>query len=62
MFAVGVNSNAKDFLEAVRRPEVLAAGYIGQFIIKPILGYIIGNIALSMLNLPNSLGEENGTF
>ncbi|XP_020588969.1 probable sodium/metabolite cotransporter BASS5, chloroplastic isoform X2 [Phalaenopsis equestris] len=56
MFAVGVNLSPKDFLEAIRRPEVIAAGYAGQFIIKPILGYIFGSIAVSILNLPNSLG------
>ncbi|PKU83733.1 putative sodium/metabolite cotransporter BASS5, chloroplastic [Dendrobium catenatum] len=56
MFAVGVNSSPKDFMQAIRRPEVIAVGYFGQFIIKPILGYIVGVIAVSLLNLPNSLG------
>lgn len=56
MFAVGVNSSPKDFIEAIRRPEVITAGYFGQFIIKPILGYIFGFIAVSLLNLPHSLG------
>ncbi|KAH0449046.1 hypothetical protein IEQ34_022846 [Dendrobium chrysotoxum] len=58
MFAVGVNSSPKDFMQAIRKPEVIAVGYFGQFIIKPILGYIVGVIAVSLLNLPNSLGEE----
>ncbi|PKA53064.1 putative sodium/metabolite cotransporter BASS5, chloroplastic [Apostasia shenzhenica] len=56
MFAVGVNSSPKEFLEAIKRPDVIAAGYIGQFIIKPILGYIFGLLAISLLNLPTSLG------
>ncbi|KAK8916727.1 hypothetical protein KSP39_PZI022712 [Platanthera zijinensis] len=56
MFAVGVNSRPKDFLEAIKRPEVIAAGYVGQFIIKPVLGYIFGTVAVSLLDLPNSLG------
>ncbi|KAG0501276.1 hypothetical protein HPP92_001348 [Vanilla planifolia] len=56
MFAVGINSSPRDFVEAVRRPDVIAVGYIGQFIIKPILGYIFGNLAVSLFGLPNSLG------
>ncbi|OAY85031.1 putative sodium/metabolite cotransporter BASS5, chloroplastic [Ananas comosus] len=31
MFAVGVNSSPKDFIEAIRRPDAIAAGYVGQF-------------------------------
>ncbi|KAL0324391.1 UNVERIFIED_CONTAM: putative sodium/metabolite cotransporter BASS6, chloroplastic [Sesamum calycinum] len=38
MFAVGVNSSEKDFLEAFRRPAAIFAGYIGQFVVKPLLG------------------------
>nr|CAB3457637.1 unnamed protein product [Digitaria exilis] len=35
MFAVGVNSSVNDFIEAIKRPDAIAAGYIGQFVIKP---------------------------
>ncbi|KAJ8460240.1 hypothetical protein OPV22_033166 [Ensete ventricosum] len=56
MFAVGVNSSPKDFVEAFKKPDAIAAGYVGQFIIKPLLGYLFGSIAVSIFNLPNSLG------
>ncbi|XP_008781310.2 probable sodium/metabolite cotransporter BASS5, chloroplastic [Phoenix dactylifera] len=56
MFAVGVNSSPKDFTEAVKRPDAIAIGYVGQFIIKPLLGYIFGTISVSTFNLPASLG------
>ncbi|XP_065858068.1 probable sodium/metabolite cotransporter BASS6, chloroplastic isoform X2 [Euphorbia lathyris] len=56
MFAVGVNSSEKDFVEAFKRPAAILAGYIGQFIVKPILGYIFGIISVSVLGLPTSVG------
>ncbi|XP_020114695.1 probable sodium/metabolite cotransporter BASS5, chloroplastic isoform X5 [Ananas comosus] len=56
MFAVGVNSSPKDFIEAIRRPDAIAAGYVGQFVIKPLLGFLFGTIAVSTFNLPTSLG------
>lgn len=56
MFAVGVNSGPKDFVEAIKRPDAIAVGYVGQFIIKPLLGYIFGAISVSTFNLPTSLG------
>ncbi|XP_064982791.1 probable sodium/metabolite cotransporter BASS5, chloroplastic [Musa acuminata AAA Group] len=56
MFAVGVNSSLKDFVEAFKKPDAIAAGYVGQFIIKPLLGYLFGSISVSLFNLPNSLG------
>lgn len=46
MFAVGLNSSEKDFLEAFKRPAVLFAGYVGQFMVKPLLGFIFGTIAV----------------
>ena len=57
MFAVGVNSHPKDFLEAMRRPSAISAGYVGQFIIKPVLGYIFGTISVTAFPLSNSIGE-----
>lgn len=55
MFAVGVNSSEKDFLEAFNRPAAIFAGYVGQFIVKPLLGYIFGTISMSIFGLPTSL-------
>ncbi|WCJ26077.1 Sodium Bile acid symporter family [Euphorbia peplus] len=56
MFAVGVNSSEKDFIEAFKRPSAILAGYIGQFVVKPILGYIFGIISVSVLGLPTAVG------
>lgn len=61
MFAVGVNSSLKDFVEAFKKPDAIAAGYVGQFIIKPLLGYLFGSISVSLFNLPNSLGDTNNS-
>uniref|UniRef100_A0A2P2JJZ7 Sodium/metabolite cotransporter n=1 Tax=Rhizophora mucronata TaxID=61149 RepID=A0A2P2JJZ7_RHIMU len=57
MFAVGVNSNEKDFLEAFKRPAAILVGYIGQFVVKPILGYFFGIISVSMFGLPMPIGS-----
>ncbi|KAL9258461.1 putative sodium/metabolite cotransporter BASS6, chloroplastic [Drosera capensis] len=56
MFAVGVNSSEKDFLQAFQRPAAIFAGYVGQFVVKPLLGYLFGTIAVAVLNLPVPLG------
>ncbi|ONI06810.1 hypothetical protein PRUPE_5G082600 [Prunus persica] len=56
MFAVGVNSSEKDFLEAFKRPTAILAGYIGQFLVKPLLGYIFGIISVSIFGLPTPVG------
>ncbi|KAL3499465.1 hypothetical protein ACH5RR_038558 [Cinchona calisaya] len=55
MFAVGVNSSEKDFVEAFNRPAAIFAGYIGQFVVKPLLGYIIGIISMTIFGLPTPL-------
>ncbi|KAK6137654.1 hypothetical protein DH2020_028580 [Rehmannia glutinosa] len=55
MFAVGVNSSEKDFLEAFSRPAAIVAGYIGQFVVKPLLGYLFGTVSMTILGLPTSL-------
>ncbi|XP_020549824.1 probable sodium/metabolite cotransporter BASS5, chloroplastic isoform X1 [Sesamum indicum] len=55
MFAVGVNSSEKDFLEAFRRPAAIFAGYIGQFVVKPLLGYLFGTVSMTIFGLPTSL-------
>lgn len=58
MFAVGVNSSPSDFLQAVKRPQVISTGYVCQFIIKPLLGYIFGSVAVIAFHLPNSIGKQ----
>ncbi|RAL54662.1 unnamed protein product [Cuscuta campestris] len=55
MFAVGVNSNESDFLQAFNRPAAILAGYFGQFAVKPLLGYLFGTIAITAFGLPTSL-------
>ncbi|GAV86911.1 SBF domain-containing protein/DUF2499 domain-containing protein [Cephalotus follicularis] len=56
MFAVGVNSSEKDFLEAINRPAAIFAGYVGQFVLKPLLGYLFGLVAVSIFGLPTPIG------
>jgi len=62
MFAVGVNSSVEDFIEAIKRPDAIAVGYIGQFIIKPLFGYLFGTLAVTVLNLPTALGKNLRPF
>uniref|UniRef100_A0A7N0ZQP5 Uncharacterized protein n=1 Tax=Kalanchoe fedtschenkoi TaxID=63787 RepID=A0A7N0ZQP5_KALFE len=56
MFAVGVNSSEKDFIEAFSRPSAMLAGYIGQFLVKPLLGYLCGVLAVTVFGMPTSIG------
>ncbi|KAJ7944827.1 Bile acid:sodium symporter [Quillaja saponaria] len=56
MFAVGVNSSEKDFIEAFNRPAEIFAGYVGQFVVKPLLGYLFGIISVKIFGLPTALG------
>ncbi|XP_031391846.1 probable sodium/metabolite cotransporter BASS5, chloroplastic isoform X2 [Punica granatum] len=56
MFAVGVNSSEKDFLEAFKRPAAIFAGYVGQFIVKPLLGYLFGIMSATVFGLPTPVG------
>ena len=58
MFAVGVNSSEKDFLEAFNRPAEILAGYVGQFVVKPLLGCLFSIIAVTVFGLPTAIGEE----
>lgn len=58
MFAVGVNSSEKDFIKSFSRPSALLAGYFGQFVVKPLLGYICGVLAVTAFGLPSSIGER----
>lgn len=61
MFAVGVNSSEKDFLEAFKQPAAIFAGYVGQFFVKPLLGYLFGTIAVTFFGLPTSIGKNELT-
>lgn len=62
MFAVGVNSSEKDFLEALKRPAEIAAGYVGQFVMKPLLGYLFGIMSVTVFGLPTAVGEDNQSY
>lgn len=57
MFAVGINSSERDFLESFKRPAAIFAGYIGQFVVKPLLGYLFGIMSVALFGLPTSIGE-----
>lgn len=61
MFAVGVNSSPKDFLEAIGRPGAIFTGYIGQFIIKPFFGYLFGTLSVTVFRLPTSIGKRTNS-
>eukprot|EP00250_Pteridium_aquilinum_P000052 c10068_g1_i1 orf=73-1305(+) len=56
MFAVGINLNYSDFVSAFKRPSVLAMGYIGQYVLKPLLGVLFASLAVSYLHLPDAIG------
>ncbi|XP_057449890.1 probable sodium/metabolite cotransporter BASS5, chloroplastic isoform X2 [Lotus japonicus] len=56
MFAVGVNSSEKDFLEAFNRPAEIVTGYVGQFVVKPLLGYLFYLISVNVFGLPTAIG------
>ncbi|KAM1385867.1 hypothetical protein ACFX2I_032121 [Malus domestica] len=62
MFAVGVNSSEKDFLKAFKRPTSVLAGYTGQFLVKPLLGYVFGFIAVAIFGLPTPVVSNYATF
>lgn len=62
MFAVGLNSSEKDFVEAFNRPAPIFAGYVGQFVLKPLLGYLFGTMAMTMFGLPTSLGKSDSCY
>ncbi|KAI5067565.1 hypothetical protein GOP47_0018093 [Adiantum capillus-veneris] len=56
MFAVGINLKYSDFTSAFKRPSVLAVGYIGQYVVKPLLGVLFATVAVSYLHLPDAIG------
>ncbi|KAK7307816.1 hypothetical protein VNO77_41214 [Canavalia gladiata] len=56
MFAVGVNSNENDFIEAFKRPAEIVTGYFGQFVVKPLLGYLFCIISATVFGLPAAIG------
>ncbi|KAK1419090.1 hypothetical protein QVD17_28247 [Tagetes erecta] len=57
MFAVGLNLKEQDFVEAFRRPAPIFAGYVGQYVLKPFLGYLFGTLSMTLLGLPVSLSD-----
>nr|XP_043627504.1 probable sodium/metabolite cotransporter BASS6, chloroplastic [Erigeron canadensis] len=57
MFAVGLNLKEKDFVEAFKRPAPIFAGYVGQYALKPFLGYLFGTLSMRLLGLPISLSD-----
>ncbi|KAJ0482806.1 putative Bile acid:sodium symporter/arsenical resistance protein Acr3 [Helianthus annuus] len=57
MFAVGLNLKEKDFVEAFRRPAPIFAGYLGQYVLKPFLGYLFGTLSMTLLGLPAALSH-----
>lgn len=57
MFAVGVNSSEKDFLEAFKKPAAILTGYVGQYLVKPMLGYFFGIVSVVVFGLPTPIGE-----
>ncbi|KAL8552658.1 hypothetical protein ACS0TY_001373 [Phlomoides rotata] len=38
-----------------RRPSAIFAGYVGQFVVKPLLGYLFGTISMTIFGLPTPL-------
>lgn len=44
MFPVCVNSNAEDFIEAIKGPDAIIVGYIRQFVIKPLSRFLFGTL------------------
>ncbi|XP_023752860.1 probable sodium/metabolite cotransporter BASS6, chloroplastic [Lactuca sativa] len=57
MFAVGLNLSEKDFTEAFKRPIPIFTGYVCQFVLKPLLGYLFGTLAITLFRLPTSLSD-----
>jgi hypothetical protein len=57
MFAVGVNLSLDDFKHAFQRPGVIALGYIGQFALKPLIGYALAHSLVPSLGLPEAIGK-----
>lgn len=57
MFAVGINLNSSDFIHAFQRPWVIITGYLGQFVIKPLLGVVFASVGVSCLHLPQAIGS-----
>jgi predicted Na+-dependent transporter len=44
MFHVCVNSNVEDFIEAIKGPDAIIDGYMRQFVIKPLFGFLFGTL------------------
>ncbi|RLM86170.1 hypothetical protein C2845_PM04G21650 [Panicum miliaceum] len=46
----------RGFYRRNKKADAIAARYIGQFIIKPLFGFLFGTLAVTVLNLPTALG------
>ncbi|BBN09895.1 bile acid:Na+ symporter, BASS family [Marchantia polymorpha subsp. ruderalis] len=57
MFAVGVNLSIDSFRKALDRPGVIALGYAGQFVCKPLLGLLVAFLSVQVLHLPKAVGS-----
>lgn len=62
MFAVGLNLSEKDFTEAFKRPIPIFTGYVCQFVLKPLLGYLFGTLAITLFRLPTSLSNKHSSL
>eukprot|EP00897_Mesotaenium_endlicherianum_P001217 jgi/Mesen1/1122/ME000123S00301 len=56
MFAVGINLSVNDFGRALEQPAAIAAGYVAQFTVKPVLGALLAAFLVPLLGLPPSIG------
>ncbi|EIE24614.1 SBF-domain-containing protein [Coccomyxa subellipsoidea C-169] len=56
MFAVGVNLKVEAFKEVFKKPQYIAVGAVGQWLVKPLLGLILALTLVPMLGLPNAVG------
>ncbi|CAL8467631.1 g7169 [Coccomyxa elongata] len=56
MFAVGVNLKVEAFKEVFKKPQYIAVGAAGQWLVKPLLGLILALTLVPLLGLPNAVG------
>lgn len=45
MFGMGTSMSAKDFVSVVKEPKAVVIGVVAQFIIMPLLGYILAKVS-----------------
>ncbi|XP_048319972.2 probable sodium/metabolite cotransporter BASS6, chloroplastic isoform X2 [Ziziphus jujuba] len=49
-------TSEKDFLEAFKKPAAILTGYVGQYLVKPMLGYFFGIVSVVVFGLPTPIG------